>query len=50
MVQEMIGDWMLGNPKTVYALMFVIGWMMKRAPWFEKLVKGVTGWYAGIKK
>jgi hypothetical protein len=44
-----VSEFMAGNPKTMPILTFAVGWLMKRSPTVEKVVKAISGWYIGIK-
>jgi len=49
MVVLAVYQWIAANPISTSILTYLVGWLMKRAPWFERLVKRVSGWYIGLK-
>jgi hypothetical protein len=49
-LKNFVTDWMAVNPYSTAILTFLVGWLMKRAPWFESIVKGFAGWWIGVKK
>lgn len=38
MLLDAVNHWWIANPKTVALITFVVGWLMKKAPWFERMV------------